>query len=99
MGRLLVPGQQAAWERLPADVRDIAARNLDAAGMEQRAMLAEQAKTVRTKLESFKGMVFNAPDAAAFRDVLNKSGFYAEWKGKFGADAWSRLEKYSGKLG
>jgi tripartite ATP-independent transporter DctP family solute receptor len=87
-----------AWERLPADVREIAARHIDAAGLEQRAMLAEQAKTVRTKLEGF-GMVFNTPDAKGFREALNKSGFYAEWKGKFGADAWTKLEKYSGKLG
>jgi TRAP-type C4-dicarboxylate transport system substrate-binding protein len=87
-----------AWDRLPPDVREVAARNLDAAALEQRAMLAEQAKTVRGKLESF-GMVFNTPDSATFRDVLNKSGFYGEWKSKFGADAWALLEKYSGKLG
>jgi tripartite ATP-independent transporter DctP family solute receptor len=87
-----------AWERLPADVREIAAKHLDAAGLEQRAMLAEQDKTARAKLEA-AGMTFNAPDSAAFRDVLGKSGFYAEWKGKFGPDAWARLEKYSGKLG
>lgn len=87
-----------AWDRLPADVREVAARNLDAGAIEQRAMLAEQAKTVRSKLEGF-GMVFNAPDSASFRDVLNKSGFYGEWKSKFGVDAWALLEKYSGKLG
>jgi tripartite ATP-independent transporter DctP family solute receptor len=85
------------WERLPADVRAIAARNLDAAGLEQRDMLNEQAKTVRTKLEGH-GMIFNAPESTAFRDVLKQSGFYGEWKAKFGPDAWSLLEKYSGKL-
>ena len=87
-----------AWDRLPADVRDVAARNLDAGAQEQRDMLAEQDKTVRAKLEGF-GMVFNAPSPASFRDTLNKSGFYGEWKGKFGPDAWALLEKYSGKLG
>jgi tripartite ATP-independent transporter DctP family solute receptor len=87
-----------AWDRLPADVRDVAARNLDAGAQEQRDMLAEQDKTVRAKLEAF-GMVFNAPTPASFRETLNKSGFYGEWKGKFGPDAWALLEKYSGKLG
>jgi tripartite ATP-independent transporter DctP family solute receptor len=87
-----------AWERLPADVREIAARHLDAAALEQRAMLAEQGKSVRAKLEG-AGMVFNTPNTAAFRDVLKKSGFYAEWKSKFGPAAWSVLEKYSGPLG
>jgi tripartite ATP-independent transporter DctP family solute receptor len=87
-----------AWDRLPADVRDVAARNLNAGAQEQRDMLAEQDKTVRAKLEGL-GMVFNAPEPAPFREVLNKSGFYGEWKGKFGADAWALLEKYSGTLG
>ena len=87
-----------AWDRLPPDVREIAAKHLDAAGLEQRSMLAEQDKTARSKLEA-NGMTFNTADSAAFRQVLDKSGFYAEWKGKFGTEAWSRLEKYSGKLG
>jgi tripartite ATP-independent transporter DctP family solute receptor len=86
------------WERLPAGLREIAARNLDAAGLEQRAMLGEQAKTVRSKLEGF-GMIFNTPEGAPFREVLKRNGFYAEWKGKFGASAWGLLEKYSGELG
>ena len=54
-----------AWDRLPTDVREVAARNLDAAALEQRGMLAEQAKTVRGKLEGF-GMVFNAPELGTF---------------------------------
>ena len=44
-------------------------------------------------------MIFNYPDKAPFRDALTKAGFYKEWKGKFGAEAWAKLEKYSGKLG
>ncbi len=43
-------------------------------------------------------MVFNYPDKSAFRDELRKAGFYEEWKGKFGAEAWAKLEKYAGKL-
>ena len=85
------------WERLPADLREIAARNIDAAGLEQRAMLAEQDKTARSKLEGL-GMKFNQPDAAAFRETLKRAGFYGEWKGKFGSSAWAVLEKYSGSL-
>ena len=43
-------------------------------------------------------MVFNKPDQAPFRDALSKAGFYAEWKGKFGEEAWSLLAKTSGGL-
>ena len=30
--------------------------------------------------------------------VLKKAGFYEEWKGKFGAEAWGVLEKAVGNL-
>ena len=45
-----------------------------------------------------KGMVINQPKAEAFRDKLRAAGFYAEWKGKYGDEAWAMLERYSGKL-
>jgi hypothetical protein len=43
-------------------------------------------------------MIFNKPDPAPFREALRKAGFYAQWKEKFGADAWTLLEKYVGQL-
>jgi TRAP-type C4-dicarboxylate transport system substrate-binding protein len=45
-----------------------------------------------------KGLVFNRPDKALFRQALTKAGFYADWKQKYGAEAWAVLEKYSGSL-
>ena len=45
-----------------------------------------------------KGMAFNQPDAAAFRDQLRKAGFYSEWKAKYGDEAWALLERSAGKL-
>jgi len=30
--------------------------------------------------------------------VLKSSGFYTEWKGKYGPEVWGILEKYSGPL-
>ena len=41
---------------------------------------------------------FNTPDKQPFRDVLKTAGFYTEWKGKFGSEAWALLEKYTGTL-
>ena len=41
---------------------------------------------------------YYSPDKAQFRDALAKAGFYADWKQKYGNEAWSVLEKYSGKL-
>ena len=43
-------------------------------------------------------MQFNQIDGKPFREILQKSGYYAEWKKKFGAEAWAVLEKYTGTL-
>ena len=36
---------------------------------------------------------------APFRDKLKQAGFYSEWKGKYGDEAWALLESSAGKLG
>ena len=41
-------------------------------------------------------MVVNETKADAFRDMLRKAGFYAEWKKKYGDEAWAILEKAVG---
>jgi TRAP-type C4-dicarboxylate transport system substrate-binding protein len=84
-----------AWERLPADLREIAAKNLNAAAILQRADVAQLNAGLRADLTA-KGMIFNDTKADPFRDALRKAGFYAEWKKKYGDEAWSILEKASG---
>ena len=86
-----------AWEKLPADVQAVVSRHIDAAGLKERADVAELNAGLQKDLAA-KGMVFNQPDAAAFRDQLRKAGFYGEWKGKYGDDAWAILERSVGKL-
>jgi hypothetical protein len=44
------------------------------------------------------GLTFNQPNVAPFREKLRSAGFYAEWKGKYGDQAWELLEKSVGKL-
>ena len=44
-------------------------------------------------------MVFNDTDTEKFRAALRSAGFYAEWKRKYGAEAWAALEKQVGALG
>ncbi len=86
-----------AWERLPEDLRAIVAKNINAAAMNQREDTAKLNASVRDELTA-KGLIFNQPDVALFRDKLRKAGFYAEWKGKYGDQAWSLLEKAVGTL-
>jgi TRAP-type transport system periplasmic protein len=87
-----------AWERLPAPVREIAAKHLNAAAAAQRADMATLNSNLEQQIAS-KGMVFNTARTEPFRDKLRSAGYYAEWKGKFGEEAWSILERHAGKLG
>lgn len=86
-----------AWQALPEDVRTIAAKNFNAAGMKERDDVAKLNATLQGDLTA-KGLVFNTPDHAPFRDKLHAAGFYAEWKAKYGDEAWAILEKSTGKL-
>ncbi len=86
-----------SWERLPPELRTIVARNIDAAGMKQRADVAALNANLQKALTD-KGMAFNQPKSDSFRAKLREAGFYGEWKGKFGDEAWAILERYTGKL-
>jgi tripartite ATP-independent transporter DctP family solute receptor len=84
-----------AWERLPEDLRAIVAKHLNEAAVSERADVAKLNAGLKDELVS-KGMQFNDPDPALFREVLRKAGFYAEWKKKYGDEAWAILEKSVG---
>jgi tripartite ATP-independent transporter DctP family solute receptor len=85
------------WAKLPANLQEIVARNVNAAALKERADLDKMSSTVEDKLKK-EGMVFNRTDPAKFRAVLSSSGYYKEWKATFGAEAWAILEKYTGPL-
>ncbi len=85
-----------AWEALPPDVREIAAKNLNQSAEDQRRDVAELTNTLQKDLEA-KGLQFHTVDKEAFRAKLRQAGFFAEWKGKYGDEAWAVLEKYTGK--
>ncbi|HEY5796347.1 MAG TPA: TRAP transporter substrate-binding protein [Bosea sp. (in: a-proteobacteria)] len=88
-------GNKRAWERLPEDLRAIVAKNLNAAAELERADVAKLNAGLQGDLAS-KGMVINETKADPFRDALRKAGFYAEWKKKYGDEAWAILEKAVG---
>jgi TRAP-type C4-dicarboxylate transport system substrate-binding protein len=65
--------------------------------MAQREDVAKQNETLKGDLAA-KGLVFNDVNPEPFRETLRKANFYAEWKGKFGDEAWQLLEESTGKL-
>lgn len=92
-----VLGNKASFAKLPSDLQEIVTRNVNAAGVEQRALTMQLNTSLVDDLKA-KGLMFNNPDIAAFRAKLSKSGFYSEWRKRLGEEAWATLEKYSGSI-
>ena len=86
-----------SWERLPDEIRTVVAKHVNAAAVKEREDVAKLNATLQQEIAS-KGVIFNQPVAAPFRDKLRQAGFYTEWKGKYGDEAWALLEKTTGKL-
>ena len=86
------------WDGLPADARALIARHFDAAVERQRQAFVQMNTQGEARLRA-KGLVVNTPDRAPFRAALERAGYYAEWKGRFGAEAWTALERHTGPLG
>ena len=62
------------WEALPEDIRAIVAKNINAAGLAERADVASLTTGLRDAL-SAKGMKFNDVNATLSRDKLGAAGF------------------------
>ena len=65
--------------------------------MDERADVAKLNGELRGTLTA-AGLAFNEVDPAPFRDTLRKAGFYTEWHGKYGDEAWRVLEESVGAL-
>ena len=92
-----VLGNKKSFERIPAELREIISRNVNAAGLKQRDDVRQLNDSLQADLKT-KGMVFNTTHPEAFRAKLRSANFYVEWHKKFGDEAWAILEKYTGEL-
>jgi tripartite ATP-independent transporter DctP family solute receptor len=86
-----------AFESMPVVLREIVTKNFNAAAMVQRADSEKLAVSLQQELAG-KGLVFNKPAIEPFRAALQQGKFYSDWKGKFGDEAWAKLEAAVGKL-
>jgi TRAP-type transport system periplasmic protein len=85
------------WNRLPADIQDVVNRAVATHVARQRAYTEDLNRELVTRLAA-RGMTFNRADTDSFRRKLG-NGFYARWKSRFGATAWSLLEQQVGAIG
>jgi tripartite ATP-independent transporter DctP family solute receptor len=86
-----------AWRELPDDMKKIVAGAINDGATAQREDIRKLNETVQADLTA-KGLAFNKPAPDTFRAKLREAGFYSEWKGRFGDEAWGLLESAVGKL-
>jgi TRAP-type transport system periplasmic protein len=82
---------------LPADAQMIVTRELNKSALDERTDIAKLNGTVTDDLKA-KGLEFVDVDKPAFRQALKSAGFYAEWRKKYGDQAWGILEAEVGSL-
>lgn len=86
-----------AWRNVPIDIQDKVAAILNKNAMIEREEIASQNLALKSDLAA-KGLIFNEVNPAPFREALSRSGFYTEWRKKFGEEFWGLLERSTGKL-
>jgi TRAP-type C4-dicarboxylate transport system substrate-binding protein len=85
------------WASIPDNLKAIITKNVNASAVAQREDIAKLNGSLESTLKA-KGLQFNAVDTNAFRAKLQSAGFFKEWKGKYGDEAWAILEKYAGSI-
>ena len=86
------------WRGVPPDVQQVMAKHFNAAALKERDDVVRTTADLQKSLEG-KGLTFNQVDVDAFQKALRASGFYGQWKDKFGAEAWALVQKYAGDIG
>ena len=88
----------AAWKKLPPKIQDTIGQFVTDAATKQRTDWQDSLTVVTRSLKEH-GMVFNTPEIEPFRALARKNGFYTEIRQRMGDEAWTLLEKFTGKLG
>ena len=86
------------WNTLPPALQKIMRTHLNEAAVLQRRDSELGDKSLEDLLRR-QGLAINYPKPETFKAKLVASGYYGRWKTEFGEQAWSALEKYTGKLG
>ena len=87
-----------SFEAMSAADRDVVVRTMNDFAVRQRADVERLNAGLQADLEK-SGLQFFDVDVRAFQDRLRESTFYKDWRGKFGDETWSTLERYTGRLG
>jgi TRAP-type C4-dicarboxylate transport system substrate-binding protein len=87
---------EAAWNALPADIKWVIERNVEAYAKRQRSDI-EAVNNAGEAVLAERGMIVNRADTASIKGRLGD--FYARWKAKFPPPTWRLLEAHADGLG
>ena len=87
---------RAAFERLSADLREVVRTAFNNEALTQRTEVEKVDAATVTKLEA-RGLKIARPDPASFQEMLRRNHYYADWKAKFGDEAWNLLQRSTAK--
>jgi tripartite ATP-independent transporter DctP family solute receptor len=87
---------KGVWEKLPGSVTEVIEMNFNQAADDQREDVRKYDENFLAQSKS-SGLTVLDVDSREFRKKLQTSGFYADWKQRFGPEAWTVLEKYAGE--
>lgn len=93
----VVTTNRRAFNALPADLQRIISHHINEAALKEREDYRQIEANARAKME-VAGIQFLDVERAEFRKKLETSGYYTQWRKKFGDVSWNALEKYCGKL-
>jgi len=88
---------EGVWRGMPSRLRDTVEQEFDRSAQDERNDLAKLDPNLRGDL-AMAGLKLNAVETGAFRQALQRAGFYADWRGKYGEAAWKLLEDAAGAL-
>ena len=91
-------GNQRMWAAMPKDLQGVITEEFTRSVLAQRDDMVKVDAAVPDQMTK-AGITIINPDRETFRNKLKQAGYYAEWREKFGPQAWALLEKYTGPLG
>ncbi len=95
-GYWLLANEQAMARLSPRD-RGIIEEEFTRAVMNERDDLVKLSPALRSDL-AIAGLQLNAVETDSFQAMLKKSGYYKEWRDKYGSEAWDLLQEHVGAL-
>jgi tripartite ATP-independent transporter DctP family solute receptor len=85
------------FARLPKNLQDLVDKTFSAESVTETADFIQRQTTIEAGLKT-RGLLFNKPALAPFRQIIRSSGLYAQWRDQFDPAAWAIMEKTTGNL-